>query len=110
MTKSLFLTGISGSRVGIQMPITGRQMLIGSANGCDLVLHDRYILPQHAQIRVVLDHWFISSLDVNAQVFINGIPVRGQQRIGEGDLLTVGNATFKAEILYVNEAGRAQRW
>ncbi|WP_129626949.1 FHA domain-containing protein [Candidatus Oscillochloris fontis] len=110
MAKSLFLTGISGSRVGIQMPITGRQMLIGSANDCDLVLHDRHILPQHAQIRVVLDHWFIIPLDMNAQVFLNGVPVRGQQRINEGDLLTVGTATFKAEVLYFNEVGGGRRW
>ncbi|EFO79014.1 forkhead-associated protein [Oscillochloris trichoides DG-6] len=110
MAKSLILTGISGSRVGIQMIVASRQTLIGSANGCDLVLHDRHVLPQHAQIRVVLDHWFISPLDAHAQVFVNGVTVRGQQRIDEGDLVTVGTATFKAEILQVNEVGGGRRW
>jgi pSer/pThr/pTyr-binding forkhead associated (FHA) protein len=111
MAKSLVLTGISGSRVGMPTVVAGRQNTIGSASGCDIVLHDRQVLPRHAEIRVLLDRWFITPLDAGALVFVNGIPVRGKQRIDEGDLVTVGTVTFKAAIQEMNEVGGAtRRW
>jgi pSer/pThr/pTyr-binding forkhead associated (FHA) protein len=109
VAKSLVLTGISGSRVGQPTIVSGRQSLIGSGSGCDLVLHDRQVLPRHAEIRVLLERWFIVPLDAGALVFVNGLPVRGKQRVDEGDLVTVGTATFKAAIQEVNEVGGAPR-
>jgi pSer/pThr/pTyr-binding forkhead associated (FHA) protein len=110
MAKSLVLTGISGSRVGVQTIVSGKQSLFGSGSGCDVVLHDRQVLPKHAEISVMLDRWFITPLDIHALVFVNGVPVRGKQRIDEGDLVTVGTVTFKAGIQEVNEIGGGRRW
>jgi predicted component of type VI protein secretion system len=104
MAKSLSLIGISGSRVGHSTVFTERSTVIGSDARCDVVLIDRMILPRHAEVRVALDRWFILPLDPKAAIFVNGEPVTGQQRIGEGDLVTVGTATFKAMI---GEAERA---
>ncbi|NNJ12177.1 FHA domain-containing protein [Chloroflexales bacterium ZM16-3] len=110
MAKSLVLTGISGSRVGLPTVVSSRLSIIGSGSGCDVMLHDRQVLPNHAEIRVLLDRWFIVPLDAGALVFVNGVPVRGKQRIDEGDLVTVGTATFKAAIQEVNEVGGPRRW
>jgi pSer/pThr/pTyr-binding forkhead associated (FHA) protein len=111
MAKSLVLTGISGSRVGMPTIVSGKLSMIGSAAGCDIVLHDRQVQPKHAEIRVMLDRWFIVPLEAGAMVFINGTPVRGKQRIDEGDLVTIGTATFKAAIQEVNEIGGVpRRW
>jgi pSer/pThr/pTyr-binding forkhead associated (FHA) protein len=111
MAKALVLTGISGSRVGVPTIVSGRLSTIGSAAGCDIQLHDRQILPRHAEIRILLDRWFIVPLDAGALVFVNGIPVRGKQRIDEGDLVTVGTVTFKVAIQEMNEVGgSARRW
>lgn len=110
MAKSLVLTGISGSRVGMQTIVSSRSSTIGSSSGCDVVLHDRQVLPRHAEIRILLERWFIVPLDAGALVFVNGVPARGKQRIDEGDLVTVGTATFKAAIQEMNEVGGAQRW
>jgi pSer/pThr/pTyr-binding forkhead associated (FHA) protein len=91
--------------------VSGKLSMIGSAAGCDIVLHDRQVFPKHAEIRVMLDRWFIVLLEAGAMVFINGTPVRGKQRIDEGDLVTIGTATFKAAIQEVNEVGSApRRW
>jgi hypothetical protein len=50
-------------------------------------------------------------LEAGAMVFVNGMPVRGKQRIDESDLVTVGTATFKVAIQEVNEVGGApRRW
>lgn len=110
MSKSLVLTGISGSRVGLQTIITGKQSIIGSGSGCDVVLHDRQVLSRHAEVRILLDRWFIVPIDPGGLVFVNGVPVQGKQRLDEGDLVTVGTVTFKAAIQEVNEVGSARRW
>jgi pSer/pThr/pTyr-binding forkhead associated (FHA) protein len=98
MAKALSLIGISGSRVGQSTVFTGRSTTVGSDAGCDLVMNDRQLLPRHAELRVSLERWFILPLDPKAAIFVNGEPVRGQQRIDEGDLLTLGSATFKVTL------------
>lgn len=104
MAKALSLIGISGSRVGQSTVFTERSTVIGSDSRCGVVLLDRMILPRHAEVRVALDRWFVLPLDPKAAIFVNGEPVTGQQRIDEGDLVTVGSATFKVMI---GEAERA---
>lgn len=104
MAKALSLIGISGSRVGHSTVFTERSTVIGSDSRCGVVLQDRMILPRHAEVRVALDRWFILPLDPKAAIFVNGEPVTGQQRIDEGDLVTVGSATFK---VLIGEAERA---
>jgi pSer/pThr/pTyr-binding forkhead associated (FHA) protein len=108
MAKTLVLIGISGSRVGQGMPIVARTCTLGSASTCDVVLHDRLIQPQHAEIRQMLAGWFVAPLSPSAAVAINGTPVNGQGRIQEGDLLTLGSVTFKAALQEVSarEVGR----
>lgn len=61
-------------------------------------MRDRMVLPRHAEIRVALERWFILPLDPKATIFVNGESVKGQQRIDEGDLVTIGSATFKATL------------
>ncbi|MEI8308547.1 MAG: FHA domain-containing protein [Chloroflexales bacterium] len=111
MAKSLVLTGISGSRAGMPTIVSGKLSMIGSTSGCDILLHDRRVLPRHAEIRVLLDRWFIVPLDAGAMVFVNGTPVNGKQRIDENDLVTVGTATFKVAIQEEREVGATSwRW
>jgi predicted component of type VI protein secretion system len=110
MPKALSLIGISGSRVGQATVFTGRSTVIGSDAQCGVVMRDRMILPRHAEVRAALERWFILPLDPKASIFVNGEPVTGQQRISEGDLVTVGSATFKATIGEVERAvGDARR-
>ncbi len=96
MPKALILTGISGSRVGEQLALVTRSKTIGSSASCDIVLQDRMVAPRHAEIRQVLERWFIVPLDPTSRVFVNGDIVASQGRILEGDLVTIGTATFKA--------------
>lgn len=112
MARALTLIGISGSRVGRATQLEARSTVVGSASGCDVVMHDRLILPRHAEIRVALDRWFILPLDPKAAIFVNGEPVTGQQRIESGDLVTLGTATFKAAIGAAAErqVGDTTRW
>lgn len=112
MAKALTLIGISGSRVGQATVLEARSTVIGAASGCDVVMHDRLILPRHAELRVALDRWFVVPLDPKAAVFVNGEPVSGQQRIEAGDLLTIGTATFKTALgaSAERQIGDTPRW
>lgn len=109
MAKALLLTGISGSRVGQQTAVIGRSYVIGSGSACDLVLHDRQVVPRHAEIRMSLDRWFIVPLDPSAMIAVNGTRVTSQNRLVEGDLLTIGTVTFKAAIGEVQERSVGDR-
>jgi pSer/pThr/pTyr-binding forkhead associated (FHA) protein len=108
MAKTLVLIGISGSRVGQATPVQARSCILGSADSCDLVLHDRQIQPRHAEIRQMLAGWFILPLSPGAAVAVNGAPVTGQARVKENDLVTIGSVTFKAAFqeMSVREVGR----
>lgn len=112
MSKALTLIGISGSRVGQATVVSERSTLLGSAPICDVVLHDRLILPRHAELHVTLGRWFVSPLDPKASVFVNGQPVTAKQRLEAGDLLTVGTVTFKMSIgdLQERQVGASARW
>lgn len=105
MPKALILVGISGSRVGKPTSVAGPVSVIGSAAGCAVVLHDRQILPRHAEIRQSLNTWFIAPLAADALVAVNGKRLAAQGRISDGDLVTVGSATFKATVSETNEVG-----
>ena len=98
MAKSLVLTGVTGSRVGARTAVTARASVIGSATGCDIMLHDRNVLARHAEIRQVLDRWFIVPIAPEARVFVNGTVVASQGRLLEGDMVTVGTATFRVSL------------
>ncbi len=103
MPKSLVLTGLTGGRVGIRTVLSGRINIVGSNTGCDLILPEAMIVPRHAEIRYVLERWFIVPLDAHARIFINGEPVTSQGRILEGDLVTFGSVTFKASFTEIVE-------
>ena len=98
MAKALVLTGISGSKVGQRQMIAGRATVIGSSPSCQFILRDRTVQLRHAEIRQVLDRWFVVQLEPNAPIFVNGAVVRSQARLNEGDTLTIGTATFKVGI------------
>lgn len=110
MAKALVLTGISGGRVGAAYTVMGRSSIVGSGPGCDVQLQDRMVLPRHAELRQILERWFVVPLDPTAQVYINGQPVTGQARLTEGSTLTLGVASFRVGQTEVaeQEVGEAQ--
>ncbi|ACL24813.1 FHA domain-containing protein [Chloroflexus aggregans] len=95
MGRALTLIGVSGSCTGQQIVVNRRSMVIGSTRQCDIVIYDRQILDRHAEIAQTLDRWFITPLDTNALVALNGRRINGRQRLQHGDLLSIGSVAFK---------------
>ena len=95
MPKALVLTAITGSQAGKRLTCTARVNTIGSAPNNDIVLHDRLIGPRHLEVRQVLERWFVVPLASGGQgISLNGIDVRGQNRLNFGDALTIGSVTY----------------
>src|SRR4051794_3402289 len=79
MAKGLVLRAITGSHAGQRHMLAARVNTIGSAPNNDMVLHDRLLGPRHAEIRQVLERWFVVPLAAGGQaVALNGMSVSGQ--------------------------------
>jgi len=111
MTKALVLTAITGSHAGKRISLAKRVNTIGSASTNDVVLHDRLIDPRHAELRQVLERWFVVPLSANGQaIALNGLDVKGQSRLNLGDALTLGSTTYTVgfEDIVEREVGTPQ--
>jgi pSer/pThr/pTyr-binding forkhead associated (FHA) protein len=104
MVKALVLTAITGTQIGRRYTVSERVNTIGSGPQCDVVLNDRHLSTRHAEIRQILDRWFIVPL-APGDISLNGLPVRGQSRLNPGDQLTLGGTTYL--ILYEELEERA---
>jgi predicted component of type VI protein secretion system len=104
MTKALILTAITGPQAGERHKLAARVNKVGSASSNDLVLHDRLIEPRHAEIRQVLERWFVVPLITDRpRVSLNGIELRTQSRLNAGDALTLGTVTYTVSLEETDE-------
>lgn len=104
MAKALVLTAVTGVQIGRRHTLANRTNTVGSAAGSDLVLHDRQLDARHAEIRQMLDRWFIVPLTSSGGISVNGMIVRNQARLNPGDKLTLGAVTY--EVAYEEIAER----
>lgn len=98
MAKALVLTAVTGLQRGKQHTLLGRTNSVGSSSSNDLVLHDRQLDARHAEIRQMLDRWFIVPLSAAGGISVNGIIVNAQARLNQGDHLTLGSVTYAVAI------------
>ena len=104
MAKGLVLRAITGSHAGQRHVLSARVNTIGSAPNNDMVLHDRLLGPRHAEIRQVLERWFVVPLAAGSQaIALNGMSVSGQSRLNAGDALTLGSVTYSVSFEDVEE-------
>jgi Inner membrane component of T3SS, cytoplasmic domain len=104
MTKALVLTAITGSHAGKRITMTARVNTIGNAPTNDVVLQDRQIGQRHAEVRQVLERWFVVPLPDGEQgIALNGLNVKSQSRLNLGDALTLGSVTYTIGFEEVTE-------
>jgi pSer/pThr/pTyr-binding forkhead associated (FHA) protein len=104
MAKALVLTVVTGTQLGKKYTLTGRTNVIGSAPGCEMVLYDRLVEPRHAELRHMIDSWFIVALSSDVSgLSVNGAIVRGQSRLRPGDKVTIGSITYSVAVEELQE-------
>jgi pSer/pThr/pTyr-binding forkhead associated (FHA) protein len=104
MAKALVLIAITGAQLGRRHTLSNRVNTVGSSAGSDLVLHDRQIDPRHAEIRQMLDRWFIVPVSPSGGgISVNGLIVRSQARLNPGDKITLGPVTYEVAYEEISE-------
>jgi predicted component of type VI protein secretion system len=103
MPKALVLTALTGVQIGRRHTLHNRTSTVGSAGNNDLVLHDRQIDARHAEIRQMLDRWFIVPVSPSGGISVNGMIVKSQARLNPGDKLTLGMVTYEVAYEDVEE-------
>jgi pSer/pThr/pTyr-binding forkhead associated (FHA) protein len=99
MAKALVLRAVTGSRAGERHTLAARVNTVGTAPGNDMIVHDRLLNARHAEIKQVLERWFLVPLAAGGQgITLNGMPISGQSRLNPGDKLTLGSVTYVVEL------------
>ncbi len=93
----LTLTLHNGPQKGSSVPCRRVVTLIGSREGCKIVLHHRRIAP--VQVALINDGHEIKALDVHAGdgTHLNGLKLQ-LERVSDGDLLAVDQWEFHAKV------------
>jgi hypothetical protein len=105
MGKALILTGITGERIGLSTTFSARINIVGQGSNAGLSLRAINSIANYAELRQILERWFVVPQVPDAQVYINGTRVTSQALIKEGDLVSFGNSTFRASFTNVQAVG-----
>ncbi|MCU1493955.1 MAG: hypothetical protein JWO62_1719 [Acidimicrobiaceae bacterium] len=81
---------------GRRVAIADEPVTIGRLPECDIPLGDANVSRRHAELHRDGGNVFVVDLDSTNGTRVNGTPVR-QQRLTDGDLVTVGITTFRFE-------------
>lgn len=102
MVKTLVLTAITGTQIGRRYSVSDRSGSIGSSSSCTIAINDRQLAARHAEVRQMLDRWFIVPL-TSGGISLNGMPVTGQSRLNPGDQLSLGTTTYRVSYEELEE-------
>lgn len=107
--KTIPLTGSGATRIRFTEEYAGRtreivkpvdkQLNIGRDKNNDLVLEDKTVSRNHAQIVMRFDGLRIKDMGSTSGTSVNGMPVRGETPIRQDDVIKMGDTTLKVKIL-----------
>jgi DNA-binding response OmpR family regulator len=96
--ESPVLIGQSGPVQGMRWSIPPEGITLGRENGCEVVIPDRQVSRRHAKIDRRSGKTYIQDLASKNGTCINGVPVKDEVEIKDGDLVQIALA---AGFLYV---------
>ena len=76
-----------------------RQLRIGRAPDCDIVIDDRRVSRYHAVLTTDTSGAYIEHVGGQTGTTVNGVPVRGRMLLQRGDALGFGSITLDTELL-----------
>ncbi len=71
-----------------------RELIIGSAPDCDIVINEGYVAPKNTRISVVNGVICIEDLGSSAGTHVAGLRVRNAVPLRSGDVISIGEAEF----------------
>ena len=83
---------------GEEFPLNSAPVTVGRGGQNDLVLvGDEFASARHARIEVRVDGAWVQDLESTNGTYVNGSRVAGAQRLGDGDVLRVGETDLRVE-------------
>ncbi|MEO6326769.1 MAG: SpoIIE family protein phosphatase [Thermoanaerobaculia bacterium] len=76
---------------------TGPSTLLGRSSECDVVLADRSSSRRHSRIFREEGEWFVEDLGSRNTTLVNGKPIAGAVRIGNGDVVQIAESRIVVE-------------
>jgi len=105
--KQAVLTVIRGNRadLGHSKPI-GQEILVGRARECGLVLADMMVSSRHARLTRQADgRYVLEDLGSTNGTRVNGQPLAGAWKLGEGDKIYLGEAVLRFSMVDAMDLG-----
>ena len=81
----------------LRLEVVGCRYRVGRGAGCNLVVPDDDISREHAEFERRWDGVFVRDLDSKNGVLLMGERLAGERRLSDGDVLRLGQTTFRLE-------------
>jgi two-component system cell cycle response regulator len=87
----IYPTGIG---MGTRYPLTGKTLVIGRDNDCDISIQDHSVSRRHARILTGADGFYAVDLQSTNGTFVNDVPA-SMCKLKDGDYLRIGNCIYR---------------
>jgi Inner membrane component of T3SS, cytoplasmic domain len=85
----------SGSKEGLELPLSNQPLTIGRSSESGLVIRDDYTSTHHARLVLWGDEWVIQDLDSTNGTFLNGSRVNTPTPVLLNTPIKIGTTTFE---------------
>lgn len=89
------LAVVTGVTAGQTIPLDRRELYIGRAASCDLVISDEFASSQHAKLVQIGGDWIIQDLNSTNGTYLDGARVGTPQVVRMHTPMRVGKTTFE---------------
>jgi len=93
----LVVTDGSARTRELHLDVVGCRYRVGRASSCNLVVPDDDMSREHAEFERRWDGVFVRDLDSKNGVLLRGERLAGERRLSDGDVLRLGQTTFRLE-------------
>lgn len=91
--SSILVTG--GPLVGMSIPLSGRDVILGRSPASTLVLSDEFVSSRHARLRFENGQWWIDDLGSSNGTFVDDERIAEPRAVNVGDNIRIGQTTLE---------------
>jgi pSer/pThr/pTyr-binding forkhead associated (FHA) protein len=86
---------ITGVSAGSRIPLDKRELFIGRAPSCELIVTDEFASSQHAKVVHIGGDWVIQDLDSTNGTYVDGVRIQTPEVLRMNVPVRVGKTTFE---------------
>ena len=86
---------ITGVSAGSRIPLDKRELFIGRAPSCELIVTDEFASSQHAKVVHIGGDWVIQDLDSTNGTYVDGVRIQTPEVLRMNIPVRVGKTTFE---------------